>query len=791
MPFSGDANRRLIRPGRLAWIGLGSVLAFLAAFAIWIAIATHAAGDAVRASALMSGAYEQARYAVAGEESLERKYRLEPDREVRTRHAASAASLVSALESVRAVGTTDDARLVSEVLRLHGAYLLAAGRLFAAVDAGEWELVLEIDTIEADPSFERIETLITDAADNHRDRAIAELASLGQTDTFILVATPAVFLVGFALLLLFRAAFIGFEGRLEEAGRRELAQARIGEERFRSLVQNAADTVAIVDQSGEVTYCSPAVERNWDVSASTVEGMNLLEVIHPDDVAAAQTFFAECLELSDGSITTELRVGSTRRGWRHAEVAGSNLVGQEAVDGVVLTFRDITDRKAFEEQLKTLAFRDSLTSLANRALFIDRLDHALAGAERRGSSVSVLFLDLDNFKLVNDSLGHVAGDQLLVDVAKRLQTVVRGEDTAARFGGDEFTILLEDVATESDATDVVKRVEAALAMPFTIDGRELFVSASIGIAISANQSGGSEALVRNADVAMYRAKLNGKARHETFERSMEAGALARIELETDLRHALKRDEFRVYYQPIVSLDTSRIVEVEALVRWQHPVRGLIQPNDFIPVAEETGLIVPIGRWVLEEACRQVATWVHELPTPAISVSVNLSARQFEHPGLLGDIERALLESELDPSLLTVEITEGVVMKDPVTAAAKLREIKALGVRVAVDDFGTGYSSLAYLKTFPVDSLKIDRSFTQGLGDEGDDSAIVRSVVALGHALRLSVTAEGIETADQLAYLQTLECDRGQGYLFARPIPADELAPVLGVVVSEGQPRRVA
>jgi diguanylate cyclase (GGDEF)-like protein len=403
----------------------------------------------------------------------------------------------------------------------------------------------------------------------------------------------------------------------------------------------------------------------------------------------------------------------------------------------------------------------------------------------------VLFLDLDNFKLVNDSLGHVAGDQLLVDVAKRLQTVVRGEDTAARFGGDEFTILLEDVATESDATDVVKRVEAALAMPFTIDGRELFVSASIGIAISANQSGGSEALVRNADLAMYRAKLNGKARHETFERSMEAGALARIELETDLRHALKRDEFRVYYQPIVSLDTSRIVEVEALVRWQHPVRGLIQPNDFIPVAEETGLIVPIGRWVLEEACRQVATWVHELPTPAISVSVNLSARQFEHPGLLGDIERALLESELDPSLLTVEITEGVVMKDPVTAAAKLREIKALGVRVAVDDFGTGYSSLAYLKTFPVDSLKIDRSFTQGLGDEGDDSAIVRSVVALGHALRLSVTAEGIETADQLAYLQTLECDRGQGYLFARPIPADELAPVLGVVVSEGQPRRVA
>ena len=247
----------------------------------------------------------------------------------------------------------------------------------------------------------------------------------------------------------------------------------------------------------------------------------------------------------------------------------------------------------------------------------------------------------------------------------------------------------------------------------------------------------------------------------------------------------------MYYQPIVSLETSRIVEVEALIRWEHPVRGLIQPNDFIPVAEETGLIVPIGRWVLEVACLQVATWVRELAIPDISVSVNLSARQFEHPGLLGDIEHALHDSELDPSALTVEITEGVVMKDPVAAAAKLREIKSLGVKVAVDDFGTGYSSLAYLKTFPVDSLKIDRSFTQGLGDEGDDSAIVRSVVALGHALRLSVTAEGIETADQLAYLQTLECDRGQGYLFARPIPADELAPVLGTVVSRDRPRRVA
>jgi diguanylate cyclase (GGDEF)-like protein/PAS domain S-box-containing protein len=791
MPISTETARRRINPGHSAWVGLACVLAFLAAFAGWVALTSNAAGDSVRTSSILSRAYEQARYAVASEESLERKYRLEPGQDVRSRYDAAAAALVSALADVRDSGTADDKRLVSQILGLHDAYLLAIDRLFAAVDANDTELALKIDGAEVDPSFGTIEVLVTDAANEHRDTAFTQLASLGQTDSVILMATPAVFLVGFALLLLFRAAFRGFERRLEDGARRELVDAQVGEARFRSLVQNAADTVVVVDRSGVFTYCSPAIERNWGAPASAVEGLNLLEVVHPDDMAAAGAFLAECLELPGGNITTEMRVGPTDGAWRQVEVVGTNLLSQEAVHGVVMTFREITDRKAFEEQLKTLAFRDSLTNLANRALFIDRLDQALAGARRRGRSVAVLFLDLDNFKLVNDSLGHGGGDRLLIAVAERLQTAVRGEDSVARFGGDEFTILLKDVETESDATDVAQRVETALATPFNIDGRELFVSASIGVAVGGSQSAGSEALVRNADLAMYRAKRNGKARHETFEGTMEDGALARIELETDLRHALNRNEFVVHYQPIVSLETSRIVEVEALVRWKHPVRGLIQPNDFIPVAEETGLIVPIGRWVLEEACRQVASWARDLKTPAITVSVNLSARQFEHPGLLGDIEQALQRSGLDPSALTVEITEGVVMKDPTAAAVKLHEIKSLGVSVAVDDFGTGYSSLAYLKTFPIDSLKIDRCFTNGLGDDGDDSAIVRSVVALGHALRLSVTAERIETQDQLEYLRTLDCDRGQGFLFARPVPAHELASVLVAGVPESRPKLVA
>ena len=462
------------------------------------------------------------------------------------------------------------------------------------------------------------------------------------------------------------------------------------------------------------------------------------------------------------------------------------------MDGVVLTIRDITERRAFEDQLKTLAFRDPMTKLANRALFIDRLEHALTGAGARGQSVGVMFLDLDNFKLVNDSLGHGSGDLLLVSVAQRLKSAVRAGDTVARFGGDEFTILLGNVESEAAAMEAVSRVEAGLKAPFIIAGRELFVTASIGVAMSVDNSGEPETLVRNADLAMYRAKLNGKARHETFDGSMDAGALARIELETDLRHALDRHEFRVYYQPIVALDDRRVTGVEALLRWMHPIRGLVQPDDFIPVAEDTGLIVPIGRWVIEEACRQAASWNLELAGAPITMSVNLSARQFQHPGLLEDIAGALREARLEPAALTLEITEGVVMKDPAAAAAKLHEMKALGVRIAVDDFGTGYSSLAYLKDFPVDSLKIDRSFTSGVDANGDDAAIVRSIVALGHALRLSVTAEGIETTAQLAELRTLDCDRGQGYLFARPIPAGELTPILlDRSVAEAHPPLVA
>lgn len=785
------APSKVLQPGRLAWLGLGVVLTFLTAFAIGIAVTTHAAADSVRTATALNDAYEQARYAVAGEESLERKYRLEPGPDVADRHRAAAAALVSALELIRATGAPEDASLVAHVLDLHADYLASTARLFRAVDVGDTKLELQIDTDEVDPVFDSIEGLVAEAAHSHRVSALDALNRLGETEGFILASTPVVFIVGILFLVVLWAALRRFEARLEASALRELNQARLGEERFRSLVQNSADVVVIVDRTGDLRYVSPAIERNWGYRPEALDGTSVFELIHPDDLTAARIFHAECLDTPDGNIATELRLRTAEGVWRHVEEVGNNLIGHGAVDGIVLTFRDVTDQKSFEDQLKKQAFTDSLTNLPNRALFVDRLEQALARAHRRMRSVvGVLFLDLDNFKLVNDSLGHATGDLLLLAVADRLQGVLRAEDTAARLGGDEFTVLLEDIPSEADAIALAERIEAALAEPLMIDNRVLFVSASIGIAVSGASLVGPETMLRNADLAMYRAKLNGKGRHESFEQSMEGSALARIELESDLRRALALGEFRVHYQPIVSLEDGHVVELEALVRWEHPVRGMILPGEFISAAEDTGLIMPIGQWVLEEACRQAAVWNRDLTGPPINISVNLSARQFQHPGLLVDVEQAVNKAGLDACLLTLEITESVVIKDPDAAADKLREMKRLGIRVAVDDFGTGYSSLAYLKNFPIDYLKIDRSFVKGLGSDDDDAAIVRSVVALGHALNLRVIGEGIETAEQAAYLAELHCDLGQGYLFDRPMPAEDVTAALGKHGAK-RPSRVA
>jgi diguanylate cyclase (GGDEF)-like protein len=426
-----------------------------------------------------------------------------------------------------------------------------------------------------------------------------------------------------------------------------------------------------------------------------------------------------------------------------------------------------------------LAFTDTLTGLPNRALLRDRLTHALARADRQRGLLAVLFLDLDRFKVVNDSLGHASGDALLVEVASRINACLRAGDTAARLGGDEFTVLLEDVLDEDQAVEVAERIAEALRLPVMVEGREVFVSASIGIALNTPRGIGPDGVLRNADLALYRAKADGRARHAVFDPSMEMRALERLEVETDLRHALDRDELRVYFQPVVDLDTGTVNELEALVRWERPGYGIVSPMAFIPIAEETGLIVPIGQWVLEEACRWAQRWQSfSAPHKPLIVSVNLSARQFQHPELLTDIKRALNQTGLNPRHLKLEITESVVMQDAPATIETLQALKAIGIRVAIDDFGTGYSSLSYLKRLPVDTLKIDRSFVNGLGDNAQDTAIVDSVLALARTLELSVTGEGVETQAQARHLRRLGCDRGQGFLYARPLPPSDMERLL-------------
>ena len=430
-------------------------------------------------------------------------------------------------------------------------------------------------------------------------------------------------------------------------------------------------------------------------------------------------------------------------------------------------------------ELAAEAFYDPLTKLPNRALFLDRVERLLTRAKRRKGSVAVLFLDLDNFKLINDSLGHEIGDQLLLAAGGRLQGAVRDEDTIARFGGDEFAIAAGDIAQPSDAAEIAARVAEHLAAAFTLAEHEVFVSVSVGVALNRSEHDRPESLLRDADTAMYRAKINGKARFELYSQDMQNQMTERLQLETDLRRAVERSELQVHYQPVVDLQSpQKVVEVEALLRWEHPRRGFISPSEFIPVAEESGLVGPIGRWVLLQACRQGKAWRDEFGTNApAKVSVNLSARQFS-TALVKEIQQVLREAELGPDGLKLEITEGILMRSEASTFAILFELNELQIDLALDDFGVGYSSLSYLKRFPFSSLKIDRSFVQRVGSDPEDAAVVRAIVTIAKTLQMNVVAEGIETVDQYEQLRALGCDRGQGHYFARPMTAHAVGELL-------------
>ena len=613
-------------------------------------------------------------------------------------------------------------------------------------------------------------------------------ASTGQTDAFISYARSALILliVGRQLLTLLenRSLTRNLEARV--AGR--TAELFVSEQRFHALVQHSSDVVTVVSTDAEVLYQSESVQRVFGYPAQVLTGRRLTNLIDPESAAR----LAEALRSVSGrpyaSTTLELSVRHRDQRVRQAEMTITNLLCDPSVGGLVLNTRDISERKELQDQLVHEAYHDALTQLANRALFRERVSEAL---ERRAATddVTVLFLDLDGFKEVNDSLGHMAGDQLLVQVADRLNHSVRDGDMVARFGGDEFAVLIESSVGAPDAALVAQRIVDSLQEPFSIDARDIHVTASLGLAsvhLSGEAAGagllgqtddGAEQLMRNADLAMYKAKSAGGSGYASYDPQMLSGLVERLELEADLRQAIDRDELKLHYQPTIDIITCRIVGFEALVRWMHPTRGMISPLDFIPIAEGTGLIVPLGRWVLVEACRQAVAWGAGTGSP-VKMAVNVSARQFDRSDLPAVVGEVLAETGMPADQLCLEMTESVLMTDTEENLAQLLRLKALGLTLAIDDFGTGYSSLAYLRRFPVDTLKIDRSFVERLSEQTDDTALASTIIQLGRSLGMSTVAEGIEEYGQLVALREMGCDFAQGFYFSRPVPAAEAGRLL-------------
>ncbi len=572
------------------------------------------------------------------------------------------------------------------------------------------------------------------------------------------------------------------------------------EELFRLVAENAADMIALVDTKGRRLYNNPAYRKILGYSPEELEQTSAFEQIHPDDRFKVMEAAREARE-GIGERRLEYRMRHKNGTWCVLESTASAIRNAKGeVEELVIVNRDITERRRAEEQVEHDAFHDPLTGFPKRNLFVDRLQHCWLRARRSPAyKYAVLFVDVDGFRVFNDSMGHVAGDQLIIEIGRRLSSCLRYDDTVtrpkgqwrigdpvlSRLGGDEFTILLDGLRDPSDAMRVAERIQTAMGKAFEVGGRQVFTSASVGIALSTTPHERPEDLLRDADIAMRRAKSLGKSRCQLFDIEMHARAVSRLKLESELRRALEQEQFRLHYQPIVQVENGQIVGFEALLRWQHPEQGLLVPDNFIEMAENTGLIVPIGRWVLESACQQIRAWQSKFPSqPPLSVSVNVSAKQFAHTSLVTDTEMVIQRAGIDASSLQLEITESMAMADPDFTDRVLIQLKHLGVQIGIDDFGTGHSSLSRLRRFPVDVIKIDRSFVHSMNVDQINRDIVNLIVTLAQNLNLKAVAEGIESPAHVMHLKQLHCKLGQGFFFSPPVEAEKAEQLLATSASQ-------
>jgi PAS domain S-box-containing protein len=588
---------------------------------------------------------------------------------------------------------------------------------------------------------------------------------------------------GLAALVLLFDIYTMYQHMQLQRVRRQLADH---DELFQLITENAADLIAVVDGAGNRLYNSPAYSKVLGYSEEELSTTSAIDQIHPSDRERVLQAAAKARASGRGQ-RLEYRMRHKNGDWRILESTASPIQnGSGKLERLVIVNRDITERKRAEEMLEHRALHDLLTELPNRALFVDRLQHSLIRARRHSDyKFVVLFIDIDGFKVLNDSLGHSAGDELLIQVAKRLTACFRETDTVsrsattmnptisndslARLGGDEFTVLLDDVSEPSDAIRVARRIIDKIALPFTLAGQQVVISASIGIGASSNTYEGAEDMLRDAEIAMYRAKQAGKARCEVFDPAMHSSAVRRLKLETDLRRGIEHGELLVYYQPIISLQSGRIIGFESLSRWK-TVQGMVPPVEFIPIADETGLIIPMNRALYLESCQQLKSWQAKLNcTPPLTMSLNITPRQFAQPDLAKQIGEILTQSGIQPSSINLEITETIAMGDADHAFSVLSDLKALGVRLSIDDFGTGYSSLSRLPRYPIDALKIDRVFISQMSTDHDNHEIVRLIISLAHSLGLKVVAEGTETQDEVNELKHLKCEMVQGFLYSPPV----------------------